>query len=74
MPENNSITIQLNGNSCAFKKTSSVLDAIKFLNPASEFVAAELNGNILEKSCFSSTNLKNGDILEIIQPLGGGFR
>lgn len=74
MPQNNSIIIQLNGNECSLAKNATVIDAITILKPASEFVAAELNGNILEKLSFSSTFLKNGDVLEIIQPLGGGNR
>ena len=74
MPENNFVTIQLNGVECFLNKNATVLDAIQSLKPASEFVAAELNGNILEKLTFSSTFLKNGDVLEIIQPLGGGNR
>ena len=74
MPENNSVKIQLNGKECIFLKNASVLDAILFLKPASEYVAAELNEKILEKSSFESIKLKNGDILEIIQPLGSGCR
>ena len=68
------VSICGNGKDCAFPDNASVLDAIRFLKPGSEFVAAELNDKILEKSSFESIKLKNGDVLEIIQPLGGGFR
>ena len=74
MPGTDFSTIQLDGKECTFPKDASVLDAIRYLKPASEFVAAELNDKILEKLSFESIKLKSGDILEIIQPLGGGFR
>lgn len=73
MPQNK-IQIVLNGNKSAFNLGDSVLAAIEFLNPGSLFVAVEYNGEILEKNDFSKTFLKNGDVLEIIQPLGGGNR
>lgn len=74
MPENSTVKIQLNGKESTFPNNASVLDAIRFLKPGSEYVAAELNDKILEKSSFESIKLKNGDVLEIIQPLGGGDR
>jgi thiamine biosynthesis protein ThiS len=74
MPANELVKIQLNGIEQSFPLNATVLDAIRFLNPASEFVAAELNEKILEKAAFGTIQLKNGDILEIIQPLGGGSR
>lgn len=74
MPTNEMVKIHLNGIEKSFPLHSTVLDAIQFLKPASEFVAAELNEKILEKSTYASTLLKNGDVLEIIQPLGGGVR
>ena len=74
MPASEMVKIQLNGVERNFPMHSTVLDAIRYLKPGSEFVAAELNEIILEKASFGSIQLKNGDVLEIIQPLGGGSR
>lgn len=73
MPQNE-LKVQLNGNQISFHTGDNVLSAVHKLQPDSPFVAVEYNGQILEKSDFEKTFLKNGDILEIIQPLGGGSR
>ncbi len=71
MPQNK-IAIQLNGQKTSFNIGENVQHAIQFLMPESPFVAVEYNGQILEKDDHKKTVLKDGDILEIIQPLGGG--
>ncbi len=35
-------------------------------------VAVGYNGAVLEKGKFSSVRLKEGDVLEIVKPVGGG--
>lgn len=74
MPSDNSIYIQLNGETVQFIKSATIQVAIDHLKPESPFVAAELNGEIIDKPDFDQITLKNDDILEIIQPLGGGCR
>lgn len=37
-----------------------------------EFIAIELNGNILPKSLYDSTVLQDGDRVEIVSFVGGG--
>ena len=71
MPSNQ---VTINGIVHSLEETASVRTAIEILKPASVYVAAELNGEILEQEDFDKKLLKNGDILEIIQPLGGGSR
>jgi len=74
MPSDDSISIQLNGEIVKFQATDTLQMAIDYLKPDSPYVAAELNGEIIDKPKFDEITLKNDDILEIIQPLGGGCR
>jgi sulfur carrier protein len=74
MPEVNFITIQFNGKEAVFSPNAKIAEAILFSGVTSKSIAVELNGEIIEKSLYSSTFLKNGDVLEIVQPLGGGNR
>lgn len=68
------INIILNGEPAVFSPNSSLDLAILFSGVSTNSFAVELNGIIIDKSLYSSTFLKNGDVLEIIQPLGGGNR
>ncbi len=36
------------------------------------FVAVGYNGNVIKKETFSGLVLKDGDVLEIVRPVGGG--
>ncbi len=35
-------------------------------------IAVELNGEIISKAKYSSTNIKDGDFLEVVSFVGGG--
>jgi sulfur carrier protein len=37
-----------------------------------KFVAVGYNGNVIKKETFSGLVLKDGDVLEIVRPVGGG--
>lgn len=37
-----------------------------------QFVAVGYNGEVVKKEAFSGLVLKDGDILEIVRPVGGG--
>ena len=37
-----------------------------------QFVAVGYNGEVVKKESFASLKLKDGDILEIVRPVGGG--
>lgn len=75
MPEDNCrFNIQLNGESVTFTGKTNLDLAVLFTQVVSDSIAVELNGEIIDKPLYSSTFLKEGDVLEIIQPLGGGNR
>ena len=37
-----------------------------------KFVAVGYNGEVVKKEQFASLTLKDGDVLEIVRPVGGG--
>jgi sulfur carrier protein len=37
-----------------------------------EFVAVGYNGEVIKKDEFDSVSLQEGDVLEIVRPVGGG--
>ena len=37
-----------------------------------KFVAVGYNGDVIKKEEFNEINLRNGDVLEIVRPVGGG--
>jgi len=75
MPEDNCrFNIQLNGEPVTFTGKTNLDLAVLFTQVVSDSIAVELNGEIIDKPLYSSTFLKEGDVLEIIQPLGGGNR
>ena len=51
------------------------LDLVSFLEVYGvnlQHVAVGYNGIVLEKGKFSEISLKEGDVLEIVKPVGGG--
>ena len=41
-------------------------------NVNTKFVAVAYNGNVLQKEEYNGIVLNEGDVLEIVQPVGGG--
>jgi sulfur carrier protein len=37
-----------------------------------QYVAVGYNGEVVKKETFASLTLKDGDVLEIVRPVGGG--
>lgn len=50
----------------------SVSEYLKTTNYQQQYIAIELNSNILPKKDYDSTILNNGDTLEIVNFVGGG--
>ena len=64
--------ITINGTSVSFDKPTTVgayLDARQYRR---SLIAVELNNDILPKSRYDETILKDGDILEVVSFVGGG--
>jgi len=70
-----SLTVQLNGQT---RKLDSIADpspldvVIAALELKSDRVAVELNGDIVRRSAWAETAVRNGDKLEIVHFVGGG--
>lgn len=64
--------IQLNGEAYALSETLSVAGLLEHLQLAGRRVAVELNFEIVPRSLYETTFLKEGDALEVVHAIGGG--
>tara|TARA_Y100000996_G_scaffold375163_1_gene325778 strand:+ start:1021 stop:1224 length:204 start_codon:yes stop_codon:yes gene_type:complete len=64
--------IQINGRKIALKQNFYIIDVLKKYKLSGKKVAIELNGKILPQNKYNSKKLKNNDIVEIVQFIGGG--
>ncbi|HKM36591.1 MAG TPA: sulfur carrier protein ThiS [Thiopseudomonas sp.] len=64
--------IQLNGEAYALSETLSVAGLIEHLQLAGRRVAVELNFEIVPRSQYETTLLKENDSVEIVHAIGGG--
>jgi thiamine biosynthesis protein ThiS len=62
----------INGEEKSVDKVSSVSDLLRELGLKADRVAVELNREIAARNSWDSTQLKDGDRLEIVQFVGGG--
>jgi len=63
--------IRINGKIVEIAENSSIYNLLE-LKKLSTNIIVELNNNIIKKEYFSSTFLKDGDKVEILQFVGGG--
>jgi sulfur carrier protein len=68
----NAIHITLNGDCLQFDSEITVADLLDRLALQGKRIAVELNQEIVPKSTFTHTFLKQGDKLEIVHAIGGG--
>ncbi|MFV0390017.1 MAG: sulfur carrier protein ThiS [Pyrinomonadaceae bacterium] len=66
------IEIVLNGETKTFDNPLPVADVLSLLDLSSNFVAIEINKNVLRRLDWSTTYLKDGDKIEVIHFVGGG--
>ena len=64
--------ITINGKSIGLSENITVSEYLKQNQYRPERIAIELNGNILPKSAYDSTVLKDEDVMEIVSFVGGG--
>lgn len=67
-----SIFIKINGEGKSVPQNTSILKLLELFNLNKERVVIELNRNILFKSHFKNTILKEDDKVEIVTFVGGG--
>jgi sulfur carrier protein len=66
--------LKLNGKSTRIDTSVSTLKHLfEWLNISSKMKIVELNGSLYKEQDFDSVSVKNGDIIEIVQFMGGGM-
>ena len=66
------ITLTVNGKSRKLIAPTSLLEFLDSLEVNTKFVAVGHNGDVLDKEQFGAVMLEEGDVLEIVRPVGGG--
>lgn len=65
------MNVLLNGNAYSIETACTIDELISKLKLDGKF-AVEINQNIIPRSEYSSTQLKSGDTIEIVNAIGGG--
>ena len=66
------IAVTINGKPVQLEDSVSLERFLDERNVNTKFVAVAYNGNVLQKEDYSGIVLNEGDVLEIVQPVGGG--
>jgi sulfur carrier protein len=66
------VTVRVNGSDLEMPEGASVASVLERLEIATPRVAVERNREIVPKSDYSTTSLMAGDVLEVVEFVGGG--
>jgi len=66
------ITLTVNGKPRQIEGPTDLVGFLQAQGITTRFVAVAYNGVVLEKDELASVTLKDGDVLEIVRPVGGG--
>jgi len=55
-------------------KANTILELLQSKDIEPQMVSAELNSKIVEREAYSSTKIKEGDVIEFLFFMGGGGR
>ena len=66
------MNIKINGESKVVKDSITVTELLDIINASTVGIAVEVNLEIVPRSAHSSTELKEGDLVEIVKMVGGG--
>jgi len=66
------MNISLNGKKKEIPDNVTVLGLLEFLKTQPERVAVELNLNIVKKDAYGTTQIKEGDSVEVVAFMAGG--
>jgi sulfur carrier protein len=64
--------IQLNGESRTIDPATTVAELVCELQLEGQRIAVEINAAIVPRSTFANRTLQEGDVMEIVQAIGGG--
>lgn len=66
------ITLKVNGKSRELEKAIALQQFLADHGINSQFVAVAYNGTVLRREEFNTITLNDGDVLEVVRPVGGG--
>ena len=66
------ITLTVNGKPTDLEKATALEQFLHDHGVDSKFVAVAYNGTVLRREEFGTVTLDQGDIVEIVRPVGGG--
>ena len=66
------INFIVNGKPHELPGPTGLLEFLESLEIKTQFIAVGYNGEVIEKENFGLIELNNGDVLEIVRPVGGG--
>ena len=67
------LTIEVNGEKRKVQKESTVADLLEDIGIVGRRVAVERNRDIVPRDRYESTMVRNGDVYEVVEFVGGGF-
>lgn len=66
------VSLMVNGKPREIETSQRLLAFLEGLGVNLNFIAVAYNGEVLDKDDFPSVTLNEGDVLEIVRPVGGG--
>lgn len=66
------ISLTVNGKPRELPTPTGLVQFLESLDISTQFIAVGYNGEVLEKEGFDGITLVDGDVLEIVRPVGGG--
>ena len=70
--KNNKVLIYINGKQKLVNINKTLLAILEMLSINNNFIAVEVNKEVIPKSLYSNKKILNGDNIEILQMIGGG--
>ena len=66
------IRLTVNGKSQELPGPTGLVQFLESLEVATQHIAVGYNGEVIDKEDFGRITLADGDVLEIVRPVGGG--
>ena len=66
------IKLVVNGKERELEGSQNLVSFLESFGVNIQHIAVGYNGTVLEKDSFSETILQDGDVLEVVRPVGGG--
>ncbi len=66
------ICLTINGKPKELPAPTGLVEYLESLEISTQFIAVGYNGEVIEKDNFPRITLSDGDVVEIVRPVGGG--